>query len=126
MYPYVALRGPTYRENSHANHTWHPQSHEIHCFEGSEEMPVWVRFPSPAPLFVVCVSLRCPRVRLSVSPSSHSLDAATSSLDRMRRSALRRVRSRWSHPSVDPNQPCAIGGFLVVQPFATVECLAGD
>jgi hypothetical protein len=23
MYPYVALRGPTYRENSHANHTWH-------------------------------------------------------------------------------------------------------
>ncbi len=24
---YVALRGPTYRENSHANHTWHPQSH---------------------------------------------------------------------------------------------------
>jgi hypothetical protein len=22
MYPYVAVRGPTYRENSHANHTW--------------------------------------------------------------------------------------------------------
>lgn len=22
MYPYVALRGPRYRENSHANHTW--------------------------------------------------------------------------------------------------------
>jgi hypothetical protein len=26
MYPYVALRRPTYRENSHANHTWHPPS----------------------------------------------------------------------------------------------------
>ena len=26
MYPYVALRCPTYRENSHANHTWHPPS----------------------------------------------------------------------------------------------------
>jgi len=27
MYPYVALRCPTYRENSHANHTWNPQLH---------------------------------------------------------------------------------------------------
>jgi hypothetical protein len=52
-YPYVALRGPTYRENSHANHTWHPQSHQSACFKGSEAPAVWVRFPSPAPLFVV-------------------------------------------------------------------------
>ena len=50
MYPYAALRCTTYRENSHANHTWHPPSHQIASFEGSEEMPVWVRFPSPAPL----------------------------------------------------------------------------
>ena len=28
MYPYVALRGPPYRENSHANHTWHSESRE--------------------------------------------------------------------------------------------------
>jgi hypothetical protein len=50
MYPYVALRCPTYRENSHANHTWNPQLHQTTYFEGSEAMPVWVRFPSPAPL----------------------------------------------------------------------------
>jgi hypothetical protein len=50
---YVALRGPTYCENSHANHTWHPQSRQTAYFEGSGARPVWVRFPSPAPLFVV-------------------------------------------------------------------------
>jgi hypothetical protein len=56
VYPYVALRGPTYRENSHANHTWHPQSHQTACSKASEAPPEWVRFPSPAPLFVVwCV-----------------------------------------------------------------------
>ena len=49
MYPYVALRGPTYRENSHASHTWHPQSHQTACFKGSVAPAVWVRFPSPAP-----------------------------------------------------------------------------
>ena len=36
MYPYVALRGPTYRENSPANHTWRPSSREIACFKASE------------------------------------------------------------------------------------------
>jgi hypothetical protein len=50
------------------------------------------------------VSLRCPRTRLSFSPSSHSLDAATTvalieCVDR----PLGRVRPRWSHLSViDP------------------------
>jgi hypothetical protein len=52
MYPYVALRCPTYLENSHANHTWNPQSHQTACFKGSDAPSVWVRFPSPAPLFV--------------------------------------------------------------------------
>ena len=42
MYPYLALRGPTYRENSHANHTWHQHSHQIACFKDSEALPVWV------------------------------------------------------------------------------------
>jgi hypothetical protein len=47
------------------------------------------------------VSLRCPRTLLSLSPRSHSLDAATTvplieCVDR----PLGRVRSRWSHPSV--------------------------
>jgi len=32
MHPYVGLRGPTYRENSHAKHTWHQHSHETACF----------------------------------------------------------------------------------------------
>jgi hypothetical protein len=49
MYLYVVLRGPTYRENSHANHPWNPQSHQTACFKGSETPPVWVRFPSPPP-----------------------------------------------------------------------------
>src|ERR1700723_637055 len=50
MYPYVALRCPTYRENSHANHTWHQHSHEAACFLVPEAPSPWVRFPSPAPL----------------------------------------------------------------------------
>ena len=49
MYPYVVLRGPTYRENSHANHTWHQHSHQTAYFMGSKAPPAWVRFPSPAP-----------------------------------------------------------------------------
>ncbi len=52
LYPYAAPRGPTYRENSHANHTWHQHSHQTACFKDSEAPPVWVRFPSPAPFFV--------------------------------------------------------------------------
>jgi hypothetical protein len=43
------IRGPTYRENSHANHTSHPSSHQTACFLAPEAQPVWVRFPSPAP-----------------------------------------------------------------------------
>src|ERR1700730_359183 len=49
MYPYVALRCPTYRENSHANHTWHQRSHETACFLVPAAPSPWVRFPSPAP-----------------------------------------------------------------------------
>src|SRR5450631_2340144 len=50
MYPYVALLGPTYRKNSHANHTCHQHSHETACFLAPEAPSLWVRFPSPAPL----------------------------------------------------------------------------
>ena len=75
--PHMSLCCPTYRENSHANHTWHHRSHQTTCFKGSEAPSLWVRFPSPAPFFVVWVSLRCPGARLSFPPSSHSLDAAT-------------------------------------------------
>jgi hypothetical protein len=49
-YRHVSVRGPTYRENSHANHTWHQLSQQTACFKGSEAPSVWVRFPSPAPL----------------------------------------------------------------------------
>src|SRR5580698_68203 len=52
MSPCVASRCPTYRENSHANHTWHPHSHQTACFKGSAAPSLWVRFPSPAPLYV--------------------------------------------------------------------------
>jgi hypothetical protein len=30
-YPYLASRGPTYLENSHANRTWNPASHQTAC-----------------------------------------------------------------------------------------------
>ncbi len=49
MYPYVAVHGPTYRENSHANHTWSPPSRQSVCFSARNVPSVWVRFPSPAP-----------------------------------------------------------------------------
>jgi len=51
-YPYVALLGPTYHENSHGNHTWDSPSRQTASFQGSEAPSLWVRFPSPAPLFV--------------------------------------------------------------------------
>ena len=50
--PYLALRGPTYRKNSHANHTWRQHSHQTACFQGPELPSPWVRFPSPAPFSV--------------------------------------------------------------------------
>src|ERR1700722_11605112 len=46
----VSLRCPTYRENSHANHTWDPRLRQSACFSAPEAPPAWVRFPSPAPL----------------------------------------------------------------------------
>jgi hypothetical protein len=49
----VSLRGPTYRENSHANHTWDSPSRQSACFRVPEPRPAWVRFLSPAPLLVV-------------------------------------------------------------------------
>jgi Phage integrase, N-terminal SAM-like domain len=39
MYPYAALRGPTYRHNSHAHHTWDSSSHQIACFQAPEGRP---------------------------------------------------------------------------------------
>jgi len=49
----VALRCPTYRHNSHANHTWDSPLRQSACFSVPEAPPVWVRFPSPAPISVV-------------------------------------------------------------------------
>jgi hypothetical protein len=42
--------GEGYRENSHANQTWDSPSRQTACFLAPEAAPVWVRFPSPAPL----------------------------------------------------------------------------
>ena len=39
MYPYVALRDPTYLENSHTTHTWHTPSHQIARFEARKKCP---------------------------------------------------------------------------------------
>jgi hypothetical protein len=35
----ASLRGPTYRENSHANHTWHRRSREGACLWGRRRRP---------------------------------------------------------------------------------------
>jgi hypothetical protein len=52
----VPLRCPTYLENSHPNHTWDFRSRETACFASSDVSGLWVRFPSPAPLFC-CLTL---------------------------------------------------------------------
>ena len=49
----VSLRGPAYLESSHAHHTWDLSLQKNACSTVSEATSVWVRFPSPAPLFVV-------------------------------------------------------------------------
>lgn len=51
--PHVVLYCPSQRENSHANRTRPSTFHETPHFVGFGEMSVWVRFPSPALLFVV-------------------------------------------------------------------------
>jgi hypothetical protein len=105
MYPYAALRCPTYRENSHANHTWHPPSRQIACFEGSEEMPVWVRFPSPAPLFVVWrVPVLSWDAAKLITQFPQSRRGYYRSFDRVDRS-LGRVR--FSMASYVRHRPCA-------------------
>jgi hypothetical protein len=66
MYPFVALRCPTYRENSHANHTWHQHSHQTACFLDPNALSPWVRFPSPAPLSSQCWPMRANELPLVV------------------------------------------------------------
>jgi hypothetical protein len=44
--------------STHKDHTWHPSSRQTACFEGSEAPPVWVRFPSPAPLSAIAGNAR--------------------------------------------------------------------
>jgi hypothetical protein len=43
MYPYEALRGPTYRENSHANHTSGPHSHQTAWLKTRKRRPCITR-----------------------------------------------------------------------------------
>jgi hypothetical protein len=64
MYPYVALDSPTYRENSHANHTWDSPSLQTLCFQGPEGPPA---LNSHAPLVAreiaggwTALALTCP------------------------------------------------------------------
>ena len=68
MYPYAALRCPTYRENSHANHTWHQHPQETACFIVPAVPSPWVRFPSPAPFFVAWRVPALPRGNLRNGP----------------------------------------------------------
>src|SRR3979490_3314204 len=76
MYLCVALLCPTYRENLHANHTWRPSSRQTPCFQAPNAPPAWFDSHRPLQFSLSGVSLRCPRTRLSLSPSSHGLDAA--------------------------------------------------
>jgi hypothetical protein len=87
MYPYIAVHGPTYRENSHANHTWNPPSRQSACFSARNVPSVWVR--SHRPLHSRC--LTCPCVVLGPGsahrPRFPQSRRDYSSFDRMRRSA---------------------------------------
>jgi hypothetical protein len=78
-YPHVALRCPTYLENSHANHTWHPPSHKPPIFKVRNCLPRGFDSHRPLHFSLPGVSLRCPRSRLSLSPSSHKSRRAYSS-----------------------------------------------
>ena len=105
MYPYVALGGPTYRENSHANHTWRKYSHQTACFKGSEAPPPWVRFPSPAPFSVVWRRPVLPQHATSrIAQFPQPRYGRNRSLDRMLRSASRSevVIDRLVGPSSTP------------------------
>jgi hypothetical protein len=109
--PYLALRGPTYRENSHANHTWPQHSDQTACFKTRKCRP-WVRFPSPAPLFDVW---RVPALPWDATWLSAQFPQSrrdyNRSFDRMRRS-VSAPRSRSSHPSVtDPEHPDTNGSY---------------
>src|SRR5882724_6488534 len=109
----VSLRGPTYRENSHADHTWHSPSRQTACFQAPEAPPVWVRSHRPLHFSLSGVSLRCPRTRASLLSSSHSLDAVfwrpsvhsrlIDSVDR----PVGRARALWSlRSATDPVAAC--------------------
>jgi hypothetical protein len=115
---HAALRCPSYCENSHASHTWHQPSHESACFLVPEAASPWVRFPSPVPLFVPGVSLRCPRTRFRASPGSHTQSRrGCSSFDRMRRSVS--WSSSFSMASSVRHRPVAVDvsvGFAASDP----------
>ena len=83
LYTDVSLRGPTYRQNSPAIHTWNPQSHQTACFKGSDAPPVWVRFPSPAPIPALQASSPfpdMPRISEFACPRSQPLDTLSRKL----------------------------------------------
>jgi hypothetical protein len=101
MYPNVALRGPAYPKI----HTLITLSISIRTkplvLKTRKRRPCGFDSHRPLHFSFPGVSLRCPSTRLSLWPSSHSLDAATTvplieCVDR----PLGRVRSRWFHPSV--------------------------
>jgi hypothetical protein len=72
------------------------------------------------------VSLRCPRTRLTLSPSSHSLDVATVHLIECVDRSLGRVGSRSSHPSViDPLLSVTTGRYGHTGSNSVLEC-SGD
>jgi hypothetical protein len=74
-----SLTWPTYRENSHANHTRDSPSRKTTCFPAPESSPVWDRFPSPDPLLQVRESedlrRRCAHIAQSQCPIGARLRA---------------------------------------------------
>jgi hypothetical protein len=102
MCRYVALRGPTYRENSHANHTWCWHSRQTACFKGPEPPSLWVRFPSPAPLCHLMAGSEHRRLRVLVSAKS----CAAFFLQVRKSEDLRRRRAHIAHSQ------CPIGTRL--------------
>ena len=93
MYPYVALR-PTYRENSHADHTWRQHSHQTASFKVLEAPPVWTELPDIAGAPVrddIAADINGWRARRT---KHHE----TSVLIRCAHAPVRRLHVRWAVP----------------------------
>jgi hypothetical protein len=149
MYPYVAFRCPTYREISHASHTWHQGSRETACFlVPAARLPCGFDSHRPLHSSLPGVSLRCLGLDLAYRQFPQ-FRRGYSLFDRMRRAASRssslitvlirkgfnpaigrwkdwsRARSGQPSPSAkDHTVICAIARFHIINPWSRANAMA--